>query len=120
MEGHLLEGLLLGLCSQDRISVAAACGCIRHAYMSRETSLAMTDLWTASFFCDILRAFPAYHDDPARMDTSLLRKSYGSCSVRLLDILPLVSFQGRLWEPCQLRSQLFEMQAASAINDDSS
>ncbi len=104
VKGHVLQGLVVGLCGQNRISIATACGCIRQAYVSRETSLAMTDLWTATFFCELLMITATQQNHPAPMDALSLRELYSSCSVSLLDILPLVSFDKALGNACQLRS----------------
>ncbi len=90
----LLEQVVLELVRSESISLSAACGCIRTAYTSKVTSLAMTDLYCAGFFCRVLVCCAKEELGGCPLGDQYedrLRGLYASCSVPQLDLLPEVS-----------------------------
>ena len=92
--GHFLGEVLGGLLRHGYLRLPAACGCLRAAFTLRDTSLAMADLHTASYFCAWLKALPlhgdasSHHTQPAGRQRIL--DTYVGCGVRLDKLIPQV------------------------------
>ena len=101
--GELLRGLVAQLVFDAILSFPAAVGCIREAFISTETSLAITDLHTANFFCSCLQLMQAAIEQTAdcslpeqdlqsgAQDMTSIEAFYTACGVSLADLIPAVS-----------------------------
>ena len=79
------------------IRLPAACGCMRAALTTKDTSLGTTDLHTANFFCAWLRRYRSPEISapsscfPKLDEMSCVMKTYTMCGVSLVDLIPQVS-----------------------------
>lgn len=93
--GILYEETLVRLVESGKLSIAAACGCVCHAYTSQKTSLAVTDLHTAAFLCRglIYWSSPCATSAQRTDGPSPTRQQalYADCGVSLADLIPEVS-----------------------------
>ena len=95
----LFQRVLLDLITDERITLAAACGCLRMAYERQAPSLAAANLYTADFLVDALRRFVL--DVPQGLQGGAIRKLYSSCGVSLKDLIPEVSpLAGNITHAC--------------------
>ena len=89
--GVLYEETLVRLVDDGNLSIAAACGCVRRAYTSREASLAVTDLHTAAFLCRGLHFWSlSPFSPPEQVNDSSQQRLYATCGVSLVDLIPEV------------------------------
>ena len=92
--GKLLGLFLMELVLHGYLRLAAACGCLRAAFTTKETSLAMADLHSASYFCLWLRApYLVGHAGGPHTDAAVQKRilaEYVACGVSLADLIPQV------------------------------
>lgn len=93
--GKLFGGFLGELVRHGYLRLPAACGCLRAAFTTEETSLAMADLHTASYFCLWLKA-PSLlgYAGGLHTDASIQKRilaEYAACGVSLADLIPQVT-----------------------------
>ena len=86
--------ILMRLVIDGRITVAAACGCVRMSYSKQAASSVVEDLYTADFLTDLLHDCTS-HVPPALLGHSL-QQLYSSCGVSLADLIPKVSRLSRV------------------------
>ena len=90
--GVLYEEILVRLVKSRKLSIAAACGCVRHLYWGGLLSPAATGLHTAAFLC---RGFMSCSDRSPKfasgIDEEHQRHMYADSGVSLVDMVPEVS-----------------------------
>lgn len=92
--GKFLGAFLGELVRHGYLRLPAACGCLRAAFTTKETSLAMADVHTAHYFCLWLKAPPLLGDAGGLHTEASIQKricaEYASCGVSLADLIPEV------------------------------
>lgn len=89
--GTLYEDILVRLVESRKLSIAAACGCMRHAYTGQMLSPAATGLQIAAFLCRGFMYWSIRSPNYASgIDEDHQRDLYAECGVSLVDLIPEV------------------------------